>query len=154
MWLCFAAVWAKEKSTRRARCSKPFLTMRSVCCWQQDPTSARDSTMPDWIPFSWRGTITQYVGRLHRLHDGKREVQVYDYADFDVPMLARMFDRRCKGYEAAGYKLHLPASALPGWPPNISLPVDSQWKAQYSSTVRRLVLDGVDPPLANLFVEV
>jgi superfamily II DNA or RNA helicase len=115
---------------------------------------ARLDTLFLTLPVSWRGTIAQYVGRLHRLHDGKREVQVYDYADFDVPMLARMFDRRCKGYEAAGYKLHLPASALPGWPPNISLPVDPQWKAQYSSTVRRLVLDGVDPPLANLFVEV
>jgi superfamily II DNA or RNA helicase len=106
------------------------------------------------LPVSWRGTIAQYVGRLHRLHDGKREVRVYDYADLDVPMLSRMFDRRCKGYEAVGFKLHLPASALPGWPPDVSLPIDPHWKAQYSSTVRRLVLDGVDPPLANLFVEV
>lgn len=32
------------------------------------------------LPVSWRGTISQYLGRLHRLHDGKREVQVYDYA--------------------------------------------------------------------------
>ena len=50
------------------------------------------------LPVSWRGTIAQYVGRLHRLHDGKREVRVYDYADLNVPMLARMFDRRCRGY--------------------------------------------------------
>lgn len=64
-----------------------------------------------------------------------------------------MFDRRCKGYEAVGYTLHLPASAIPGWPPSISLPVDAKWKTEYSSTVRRLVLDGVDPPLANLFVQ-
>ncbi len=27
------------------------------------------------LPVSWRGTIAQYVGRLHRLYDGKREVQ-------------------------------------------------------------------------------
>jgi superfamily II DNA or RNA helicase len=50
------------------------------------------------LPVSWRGTIAQYVGRLHRLYDGKREVRVYDYADLNVPMLARMFDRRCRGY--------------------------------------------------------
>jgi superfamily II DNA or RNA helicase len=56
------------------------------------------------LPVSWRGTIAQYVGRLHRLLDGKREVQVYDYADLNVPMLARMFDRRCRGYEAVGYR--------------------------------------------------
>ena len=61
------------------------------------------------LPVSWRGTIAQYVGRLHRLHAGKREVQVYDYADLDVPMLARMFERRCAGYEAVGYTLLLPA---------------------------------------------
>lgn len=52
------------------------------------------------LPVSWRGTVAQYAGRLHRLHDAKREVRVYDYADVDVPMLARMFDRRCRGYEA------------------------------------------------------
>ncbi len=114
---------------------------------------ARLDTLFLTLPVSWRGTIAQYVGRLHRLHDGKREVRVYDYADLDVPMLSRMFDRRCKGYEAVGYTLHLPASAIPGWPPSVPLPDDPDWKSQYSSTVRRLVLDGVDPPLADLFVE-
>ena len=55
------------------------------------------------LPVSWRGTIAQYVGRLHRLHEGKREVRVYDYADLNVPMLSRMFERRCQGYDALGY---------------------------------------------------
>ena len=54
------------------------------------------------------------MGRLHRLHGGKREVRVYDYADLNVPMLARMFDRRCRGYESLGYTILLPASAVPG----------------------------------------
>jgi superfamily II DNA or RNA helicase len=115
---------------------------------------ARLDTLFLTLPVSWRGTIAQYVGRLHRIHDGKREVQVYDYADFDVPMLSRMFDRRCVGYEAVGCTIQLPASAIPGWPSSVSLPVDPRWKSQYSATVRRLVLDGVDPPLANLFVQV
>ena len=104
------------------------------------------------LPVSWRGTIAQYVGRLHRLHAGKREVQVYDYADLDVPMLARMFNRRCAGYKAAGYTILLPASAVPGWPVEVPLPVDPQWKRDYSASVRRLVQDGVDAPLANLVV--
>ena len=30
-------------------------------------------------------------------------MRIYDYADLNVPMLARMFDRRCRGYEAVGY---------------------------------------------------
>ncbi len=115
---------------------------------------ARLDTLFLTLPVSWRGTIAQYVGRLHRLHDGKREVRVYDYADLNVPMLSRMFDRRCRGYEAVGYKILLPASAVPGWPANVPLPVDPEWKSEYAGSVRRLVLDGVDSPLANLFVHV
>ena len=106
------------------------------------------------LPVSWRGTIVQYVGRLHRLHADKHEVQVYDYADLDVPMLARMFERRCAGYEAVGYTLLVPASAVPGWPVEIPLPLDPEWKRDYSASVRRLVRDGVDAPLADLFLHV
>jgi superfamily II DNA or RNA helicase len=106
------------------------------------------------LPVSWRGTIAQYAGRLHRIYDGKREVRIYDYADVNVPMLARMFDRRCRGYESIGYTILLPASAIPGWPHDVPLPSDPVWKRDYSGSVRRLVRDGVDPPLASLFVHV
>ena len=115
---------------------------------------ARLDTLFLTLPISWHGTIAQYVGRLHRLYDGKREVRVYDYADLNVPMLARMFDRRCRGYEAIGYKMQLPGSAVPGWPADVPLPIDPEWKSQYAASVRRLVRDGVDSPLANLFVNV
>jgi superfamily II DNA or RNA helicase/very-short-patch-repair endonuclease len=104
------------------------------------------------LPISWRGTVAQYVGRLHRLHEHKCEVQVYDYADLNVPMLARMFDRRCEGYEAVGYTIQLPGSAVPGWPAEVPLPVHPQWKRDYARSVRRLVVDGVDVPLADLFL--
>lgn len=104
------------------------------------------------LPISWRGTIAQYAGRLHRLHDGKTEVRVYDYADLNVAVLSRMFDRRCKGYEAVGYRILLPASAVPGWPPEVPLPIDPEWNKNFASSVRRLIRDGVDQNLANLFV--
>jgi len=55
------------------------------------------------MPISWKGTLQQYVGRLHRLHDGKRFVQVYDFVDACVPMLARMYERRLRGYGVIGY---------------------------------------------------
>ncbi len=55
------------------------------------------------MPISWRGTLLQYVGRLHRLHENKRVVRVYDYADRLVPILSRMFERRLKAYKAVGY---------------------------------------------------
>lgn len=114
---------------------------------------ARLDTLFLTLPISWHGTVAQYVGRLHRLHAGKREVRVIDYADLDVPMLARMFNRRCRGYEAVGYQILLPASAVPGWPADVPLPVDPRWKTDYAASVRRLVRDGVDTPLANLFVD-
>lgn len=57
------------------------------------------------IPISWKGTLQQYVGRLHRSHQGKTVLQVYDYVDQEVPMLRRMFMRRLRGYKAIGYSL-------------------------------------------------
>ncbi len=112
---------------------------------------ARLDTLFLTLPVSWRGTIAQYVGRLHRRHHRKREVRVYDYVDLNVRMLARMFDRRFRGYESLGYRILLPGSAVPGWPVEIELPVDPRWKYEYAATVRRLVRDGVDARLAHLF---
>ena len=66
---------------------------------------ARLDTLFLAMPISWKGTLQQYVGRLHRLHDNKRVVQVYDYVDDLVPMLARMYERRLKGYSAIGYTI-------------------------------------------------
>src|SRR5207244_1063273 len=62
------------------------------------------------------------------------------------------FDRRCRGYEALGYTIQLPASAVPGWPVEVPLPIDPDWKQGYAGSVRRLARDGVDTRLANLFV--
>ena len=64
---------------------------------------ARLDTLFLAMPISWKGTLQQYVGRLHRLHDSKRFVQVFDYVDSNVLMLSRMFERRLKGYGAIGY---------------------------------------------------
>jgi superfamily II DNA or RNA helicase len=114
---------------------------------------ARLDTLFITLPISWRGTVAQYVGRLHRRHEGKRDVRVYDYADLQVAMLDRMFNRRCRAYEAVGYTIIVPASAIPGWPSDMPLPVDPLWKRDYGASVKRLVRDGVDVPLASLFVD-
>jgi superfamily II DNA or RNA helicase len=57
------------------------------------------------MPISWKGTLAQYVGRLHREHHAKREVIVYDYVDSGVGMLARMALKRQSGYRSLGYEL-------------------------------------------------
>jgi superfamily II DNA or RNA helicase len=64
---------------------------------------ARLDTLFLTMPISWRGTLAQYAGRLHRLHAAKREVIIYDYVDADEPMLAKMAGRREAGYRALGY---------------------------------------------------
>jgi hypothetical protein len=66
---------------------------------------ARLDTLFLAMPISWKGTLQQYVGRLHRLHDAKRVVRVYDYVDSNVLMLARMYARRLKGYSSIGYRI-------------------------------------------------
>lgn len=66
---------------------------------------ARLDTLFLALPISWRGTVQQYAGRLHRLHERKREVRIYDYVDAAVPMLAKMHQKRLHGYEAIGYSV-------------------------------------------------
>lgn len=55
------------------------------------------------MPISWKGTLQQYVGRLHRIHANKQEVRVYDYIDHKVPILKNMFEKRLAGYKLMGY---------------------------------------------------
>jgi superfamily II DNA or RNA helicase len=57
------------------------------------------------MPISWKGTLAQYVGRLHRQRDGKTEVLVIDYVDEAVPLLVRMAAKRRAGYRALGYRI-------------------------------------------------
>jgi len=64
---------------------------------------ARLDTLFLALPVSWKGTLVQYTGRLHRLHTGKREVRIFDYVDREVPVLLRMFEKRLRGYRAIGY---------------------------------------------------
>ena len=64
---------------------------------------ARLDTLFLAMPISWKGTLIQYCGRLHRHYPGKTEVRVYDYVDQHNPMLMRMFEKRLTAYRAIGY---------------------------------------------------
>lgn len=68
---------------------------------------ARLDTLFLTLPISWRGTLAQYAGRLHRAHPDKREVLIYDYIDDAVPVLKRMRKKREKGYRNLGYSTSL-----------------------------------------------
>lgn len=85
--------------------SEPRLILATGSYIGEGFDDARLDTLFLAMPISWKGTLQQYVGRLHRLHDGKKVVEVYDYVDADVLMLARMYGRRLKGYADMGYKV-------------------------------------------------
>ena len=55
------------------------------------------------MPVVWKGTLTQYTGRLHRAAPGKREVLLYDYVDLRVPLLEQQYRKRLRSYAALAY---------------------------------------------------
>ncbi len=57
------------------------------------------------MPVSWKGTLQQYAGRLHREHASKSDVLIYDYVDTGNPALERMWEKRQRGYRAMGYRI-------------------------------------------------
>lgn len=57
------------------------------------------------MPISWKGTLQQYAGRLHRESANKEEIRIYDYIESDRPQLARMWKKRKEGYESMGYEI-------------------------------------------------
>ncbi len=59
------------------------------------------------MPISWKGTLAQYAGRLHRSYEGKQEVRIYDYVDIHIPALERMYHKRVKGYSELGYQVRI-----------------------------------------------
>ena len=65
---------------------------------------ARLDTLFLALPISWKGTLVQYTGRLHRPHPRKSVVRIFDYVDRAVPMLLKMFERRLRAYRAIGYE--------------------------------------------------
>jgi superfamily II DNA or RNA helicase len=64
---------------------------------------ARLDTLFLAMPISWKGTLIQYTGRLHRLHARKKEVRIFDYVDGEVPVMLAMFKKRLRTYRAIGY---------------------------------------------------
>ncbi len=56
------------------------------------------------MPFAWRGTLQQYLGRLARASKGKHDVRVIDVHDTGHPMLESMWRKRRRGYRALGWR--------------------------------------------------
>ncbi|MDR1188782.1 MAG: DEAD/DEAH box helicase [Bifidobacteriaceae bacterium] len=58
-------------------------------------------------PISFPGLLIQSVGRALRRHEGKTEVQVHDYVDSAVPVLASQHAKRWASYKQLGFTMPL-----------------------------------------------
>lgn len=65
------------------------------------------------MPISWKGTLQQYAGRLHREHADKDDVRIYDYVEADQAQLSRMWDKRLRGYRDMGYEINTENHTIP-----------------------------------------
>lgn len=57
------------------------------------------------LPVSWKGSVIQSAGRLHRECPGKDRILIYDYADIGIRMLENMYLKRLKTYRSMGYTM-------------------------------------------------
>jgi hypothetical protein len=113
--ISFYGEWFGKRSLARARSKVRAKGTTTVVCMNEqgvDLDGALGNSHLKWLAMLQPAIyphgvllLAQYVGRLHREHDGKREVVVYDYVDRAVPVLARMAAKREKGYKALGYAL-------------------------------------------------
>lgn len=69
------------------------------------------------LPVSWKGTLQQYAGRLHREHATKSDVRIIDFVDTGHPALLRMWDKRQRGYRTMGYRM---AAEVAEFEPNLA----------------------------------
>jgi superfamily II DNA or RNA helicase len=54
-------------------------------------------------PVSFKGSMVQYVGRVLRSHPGKTSVEVHDYVDTHLGVLAAMWRKRARSYTQLGF---------------------------------------------------
>lgn len=97
--------------------SEPFVLVATGSYIGEGFDEARLDTLFLAMPISWKGTLQQYAGRLHRSYKNKKDVQIYDYVDLHVQMLEKMYGKRLKGYASIGYKAI--AANLPNAPTHI-----------------------------------
>ena len=56
-------------------------------------------------PVSFSGRLEQYIGRLNRDYEGKKEVVVYDYIDSHIRVFDNMYAKRLRTYKRTGFEL-------------------------------------------------
>jgi len=72
------------------------------------------------------------LAACNRLHSGKRAVQVYDYADLDIRCWRECSIGDAKVMKPSAIPFSCREAPFPGWPPEVPLPIDPEWKRDYA----------------------
>jgi superfamily II DNA or RNA helicase len=67
------------------------------------------------MPLSFKGRLVQYAGRLHRSHQAKDDILIFDYLDENHALTNAMFRRRLAGYKELGYRVEMPQDSNSTW---------------------------------------
>ena len=62
-------------------------------------------------PVKFDGRLIQYVGRLNRSYEGKRDVVVYDYVDAHIGIFDNQYRNRLAAYKKIGYRIQSDTAA-------------------------------------------
>jgi superfamily II DNA or RNA helicase len=93
------------KETMASFASRPFIALSIGKYIGEGFDDTRLDALFITFPFHWKGTLSQYVGRLNRKDTPIKSVDVYDYVDLRSRKLAHMYSARQKGYFDLGYSL-------------------------------------------------
>lgn len=66
------------------------------------------------FPIAFKGRVVQYVGRLLRDHGTKHDVELHDYLDEHVTVLARMHTKPPPAYKSLGFDAPIRTAPAPG----------------------------------------
>ncbi|MDR1589642.1 MAG: DEAD/DEAH box helicase family protein [Oscillospiraceae bacterium] len=94
----------KLEALKRIPVSEPLIVVATGKYIGEGFDEPRLDTLFLAMPISWKGTLAQYAGRLHRSFEGKQEVRIYDYVDVHIQVLERMYQKRLRGYAELGYQ--------------------------------------------------
>ncbi len=97
-------VWARRRADALLTSEGPRVVLATGRYIGEGFDDPRLDTLMLAMPIAWKGTMTQYAGRLHRHHDAKHEIRIIDYVDHEVPVLRRMFGKRQRAHTSLGYR--------------------------------------------------
>jgi len=83
------------------------------------------------MPVSWKGTLQQYAGRLHREDASKTDVRIIDFVDTGHPALLRMWDKRRDSHCSIGRQARRPRHFNPSEADRQSIAAEMRWRRRH-----------------------